>query len=153
MLVRTSDHTTFTVPDAVVAACGTLLAAGDSRPCGECEDATVVPLPNVAARVMTHIVHYYTKLQELANLSVPPTSTASFKVRFFESLGRPGLFDVMEAANYLDARRLLDDACAFVADVIRGGTPEKIRAFFMMPHDMTSEEARQFAAEFQWALA
>lgn len=152
MLVRTRDAFVFTVPEVVATSCGALSLAMDTHVPGQDPASAIVPLPNVGARTLTHIVTFYSKTQELVNLNVPPSTVASFKVRFFEGLGRAELFEVMEAANYLDARKLLDDACTFVADMLRGSTPEKMRDFFMLPADMTTEEARKSAAQFEWAL-
>lgn len=148
MLVRPNDAFAFAVPDGVVDACGTLRTAKESS----AEADPILPVPNVSSAAMAHIVHFYTKLCEFTHMNIPPASVATFKARFFHDLARSELFEVMEAANYLDAAVLLDDSCAYVADAIRGYSPERIREFFMLPQDMTTEEARLVAERFDWAI-
>lgn len=157
MLVVTSDAFRFTVPDGVAHQCGTLRVAseaaevsGDARSVEGPEPA--VPVPNVSSANMTRIVKFYMRLEELEGSEEEPAAVAAWKITFFESLDRGDLFQLLEAANFLDASVLLDDACAYVADLIRGCSPNKIREILLLPHDLTSEQSRQLAAEFAWAL-
>ena len=153
MLVLTSDACTFTVPGRVVDACGTLKTAADAQATatsGDADDA--VPIPNVSSACMTRIVEYYTKLADLQCLGAPPTSIVSFKTRFFQGLSRPDLYATMEALNFLDATTMMNDSCLFVAELIRGCSPSELREIFMLPHDMTSDEAREMADQLAWAL-
>ena len=43
----------------------------------------------------------------------------------------------MQAANYLNIKSLLDLTCKTVADMIKGKTPEEIRAHFNIQNDFT----------------
>ena len=149
MLVLTNDPVTFTVPDFVVRRCGTLRHAADT---GDASHEEIVPAPNVSSGDMARIVSYYSRMDDLTRIGAPPTTLATYKIRFFEAVPRPELFQVMEAANYLDAGTMLDDACAYVADLIRGCPPDRIREIFMLPRDMTTEETRVLAERFEWAL-
>ena len=42
-----------------------------------------------------------------------------------------------QAANYLNIKTLLDLTCKTVADMIKGKTPEEIRAHFNIQNDFT----------------
>lgn len=148
MLVLTSDACTFTVPDQVVEACGTLKTACDARIASE----DVVPVPNVSSACMTRIVEYYTKLADLHCLGAPATSIVSYKTRFFQRLSRPELYATMEALNFLDGTTMMNDSCMYVAELIRGCSPNDLREIFMLPSDMTSDEAREMADHLAWAL-
>lgn len=147
MLVLTSDTFRFMTPEAVVRRCGTLRRARELA-----DSDAPVPLPNVSTAAMTRLVRFYTHLGELELGEEGAAAITAWKLGFFEGLGRPDLYELMEAANFLDADALLDDACAYVADLIRGCSPNKIREILLLPQDLTSEESRKLAAEFAWAL-
>ena len=49
----------------------------------------------------------------------------------------------MQAANYLNIKPLLDLTCKTVADMIKGKTPEEIRAHFNIQNDFTPEEEEE----------
>jgi S-phase kinase-associated protein 1 len=61
------------------------------------------------------------------------------------------LFSLTLAANFLDIPSLLDLCCRHIADMIRGKTPEQIRATFNIENDFTPEEEAQLRAENSWA--
>jgi hypothetical protein len=48
-----------------------------------------------------------------------------------------------QAANYLNIKSLLDLTCKTVADMIKGKTPEEIRAHFNIQNDFTPEEEEE----------
>ena len=56
-----------------------------------------------------------------------------------------------QAANYMDIKPLLDLACAKVASMIKGKTPEEIRKRFNIKNDFTPEEEEAVRAENKWA--
>lgn len=149
MLVLTRDSAVFTVPDGVASRCGTLRTAMD-----ECGDGGVehVPVPNVLARDMASIVEFYTHLGGLSLSNATPGTAASYKTAFFARMPPPDLFALMNAANYLDARELLEDASAYVADLIRGKSPEAIRDILHLRADVTAAESAHIGTDFKWAF-
>lgn len=163
MLVLTNDTFTFTVPDSVAAKCGTLrtaaeAATGDGDAAGDERAGTgPVPLPNVSSAALARVVQFYARLETFERAAEREDWEAqegvmAWKAGFFEGMDRRVLYDVMEAANYLDATGLLDDAAAYVANLIKGKTPDQIRDMFLLPRDMTAEDARAAAEEYAWAL-
>ena len=50
------------------------------------------------------------------------------------------LFELILAANFMDIKMLLDLACAKVASMIKGKSPEEIRKTFNIKNDFTPEE-------------
>jgi S-phase kinase-associated protein 1 len=56
--------------------------------------------------------------------------------KFVDELDQEVLFELVLAANYMDVKSLLDLACAKVASMIKGKTPEEIRTTFnLTPKD------------------
>lgn len=60
--------------------------------------------------------------------------------------------DVMQAANYLNIKGLLDLTCRTVANMMQGKSPEEIRALFNIVNDYTPEEEAEVRRENQWAF-
>ena len=148
MLVRTADQCTFGVPQAVVRECGTLASAAAVST----SDADVVPVPNVSSMNLARLVQFYTKAGELRLADAGSSVRRAWAARFFDRLPRAELFALMEAANYLDAEALLDDSCAYVADMLSGRSPDEIRELLLLPRDQGDEQAREREAEMAWAL-
>lgn len=148
MLVRTGDQCTFAVPDAVVRECGTLASAA-SLATG---DADVVPAPNVSSMNLARLVQFYTKAGELRLSDAGSSVRRAWAARFFDHMPRAELFALMEAANYLDAEALLDDSCAYVADLLSGRSADEIREVLMLPRDEADDQVREREAEMAWAL-
>jgi len=59
------------------------------------------------------------------------------------------LFKLLLAANYLNIRSLLQLACARVATLLRGRTPEQIRAVFNIRQDFTQAEEEEIRKEYR----
>ncbi|KAL6657443.1 hypothetical protein ACP70R_005223 [Stipagrostis hirtigluma subsp. patula] len=70
---------------------------------------------------------------------------------FISNLGQEGLLAVILAADYLEIEQLLDAACHKAADMIKGKTPDEIRASFNLNNDFNPEEERLMAQEHGWA--
>ena len=62
------------------------------------------------------------------------------------------LMDLIVAANFLLIQPLLDVACAKVASMIKGRTPEEIRSAFNIESDFTPEEEAKIREENKWAV-
>ena len=58
---------------------------------------------------------------------------------------------LLQAANYMDIKPLLDLTCAKVASMIKGKTPEQIRKTFNITNDFTPEEEEAVRTENSWA--
>jgi S-phase kinase-associated protein 1 len=52
----------------------------------------------------------------------------------------------------MNHKSLLNNACAKVADMIKGKTPEELRATFNIKNDLSPEEEEQIRRENDWAF-
>lgn len=59
---------------------------------------------------------------------------------------------LLQAANYLNIKGLLDLTCQTVADMIKGKTPEEVRKLFNIKNDYTPEEEEEVRRENAWAF-
>jgi S-phase kinase-associated protein 1 len=57
---------------------------------------------------------------------------------------------MVNAANYMEIKPLVDLTCATVASLIKGKTPEEIRKTFSITNDFTAEEEDQIREENKW---
>lgn len=58
---------------------------------------------------------------------------------------------VLQAANYLNIQSLLDLTTQTVAELIKGKTPEQIRAEFGIVNDFTPEEEEEIKRDNAWS--
>lgn len=68
----------------------------------------------------------------------------------FVDVSQEELFELILAANYMHINSLLDLACAKVASMIKGKSPEDIRKTFNIKNDFTPEEEAQVREENRW---
>jgi len=59
---------------------------------------------------------------------------------------------MLQAANYLDIKGLLDLTCQSVADMIKSKSVEEIRKIFNIKNDFTPEEEEAIRKENEWAF-
>ena len=117
-----------------------------------------VPLPNVNTETLKKVLQFcnYHIENPMPEIPKPITSSdlqtivGSSYGTFIQSFQQEELFEIINAANFMDIQSLLDLACAQVATQIRGKTPEEIRATFNIENDFTPEEEEQIRQENSW---
>ena len=107
------------------------------------KDGGVVPIPNVTGRILTKVIDYCTRI-DVGSAGVENIVTG---------VDQSTLFELILAANYLDVKPLLELGCKTVADMIKGKSPDEIRATFNIKNDFTPEEEEQVRKELEWAVA
>uniref|UniRef100_A0A915B8P4 Skp1-related protein n=1 Tax=Parascaris univalens TaxID=6257 RepID=A0A915B8P4_PARUN len=60
------------------------------------------------------------------------------------------LFELVQAANYLDVGELLSAGCKTIAALIKGKSVEELREFFHIENDFTPEEEARVREENAW---
>ena len=71
---------------------------------------------------------------------------------FFSKLVKDDVFSLIDGSNFMDIKCLLDLCCSYIADSIRGKTPEEMRIFFSIYDDFTEEEENLIRNENQWNM-
>lgn len=129
----------------------------------ESEEEEEIPLPNISTEMLRLIIKflYYT----VNNNPVPEIPQPIQSNDLYEILGQDNkwyadfmnsfevsmLFNVINAANYLDCKTLLNLGCVKVASIIKGKTPEQIRTTFNIENDFSPEEEKKVREENKWA--
>ena len=136
----------------------------DDATSGGAKEMTI-PLPNVKSSILRKVIefceHFCVAGQAMPEIAKPlksedlsqceiPEYYVNF-VNFGESTEeQETLFNLILAANYLDIKPLLDLTCAKVASMIKGKTPQEIRATFNIADDFTPEEEAKVRADNPW---
>ncbi|XP_059628340.1 SKP1-like protein 14 [Cornus florida] len=113
----------------------------------ECE-LTTIPLPNVTTKVLEMIIEFWRKH---ADSKAPEEDLKKFDAEFIEK-PIPELFQLVQAADYLNTHDLWDLTCQKIADNIKDMMPEEVREIFNIENDLTPEEEEEIRREYAWAF-
>jgi S-phase kinase-associated protein 1 len=116
-----------------------------------------IPLPNVEGEVLAKVIEYckYHTTEE------PRFETQPKKDKYdcsnilpwdleFTKGGIKDLAPLYLAANYMDVAPLVDTMAKAIANLVKGKTPEEIRANFNITRDFTAEEEKQLLVDNEW---
>ena len=116
-----------------------------------------IPLPSVTTKSLQKAIDYATYYHEHP---LPPVDEKAAKDareapipewdQNFAKMPQSDLFELILAANYLDYKALLDLTCKTVANMIKGKSPEQIRAEFNIKNDFTPEEEEEIRRSNEW---
>ena len=123
---------------------------------GDYEENTDIPLPDIKSNILEKVIAYLTYYKEKSPKEIPkPLPSANladvvdqWDIDFINSIELNNVFDMINAANYMDISSLLDLSCAKIASVMKGKTAEEIRAMFNIENDLSEEEIKEYE-EFQ----
>ncbi|GLD95462.1 hypothetical protein PINS_up004107 [Pythium insidiosum] len=121
------------------------------------DEVQEIPLPNVKSSVLSKVIefcshHHNNPMREIEKplKSADMHDVVSDWDANFVDVEQDLLFELILAANYMDIKSLLDLACAKVASMIKGKTPQEIRETFNIVNDFTPEEESQIREENKW---
>ena len=121
------------------------------------EEIQDIPLPNVKSSILAKVIEFQQHYQkEPMNVIEKPLKSSNMSevvqewYSNFIAIEQEVLFELILAANYMDIKPLLDLACATVASLIKGKTPEEVRKTFNVVNDFTPEEEEIVAKENKW---
>ena len=119
-------------------------------------DDNEIPMPDIKGDILKKCVEYMTHYKDSEPREIPrplPSPnllevTDEWDVNFISGIDLDSVFDVINAANYLDLKPLLDLSCARIASIMKGKSAEEIRSIFNLENDLTEDEIKEFE-EFQ----
>ncbi|KEH36015.1 putative S-phase kinase-associated protein [Medicago truncatula] len=114
-----------------------------------------IPLQDVTANILAMVIEYCKKHVDAAAASSdgkPSEDDLEDWDAEFVKVDKGTLFNLIDAANYLEIKSLLDLTCQTVADMMKGKTPEEIRNTFNIENDFTPQEEEEVRRENQWAF-
>ncbi|AES77877.1 putative S-phase kinase-associated protein [Medicago truncatula] len=146
--LKSSDNETFEVPEAVALELQTIKHMIKD----DCTDNGIL-VPNVTGQILAKVIEYCKKHIDAASSDEKPSEDdlKNWDAEFVK-VHQTTLFDLILAANDLNIKSLLDLTCQYVADMIKGKTPEEIRKTFNIKNDFTPEEEEEVRRENQWAV-
>jgi S-phase kinase-associated protein 1 len=113
---------------------------------------TDIPMPDIKGDVLKKVVDYLTHYKDSEPKEIPkplPSAnlldvTDEWDVTYINTADLDTNFDIINAANYMDIKPLLDLSCAKIASLMKGKTAEEIRTMFNIECDLTEEELKEY---------
>lgn len=121
--------------------------------CSMDDSEFTIPLHNVNAATLRKILkfaeyHRYDPVQTQVD-EEKPVEMSPWDAEFLK-VNQGTLFEILLAANYLDAKHLMKVSCQSIANMMGGKTPEEIRQLFKIKNDFTEAEEKQVRMENEW---
>jgi S-phase kinase-associated protein 1 len=118
---------------------------------------TDIPVPDIRGEVLKKVIDWLVHWKDEEPKAIPkPLPSADLKdvteqwnVEFIEATDLPTNYDIINAANYMDIKSLLELSCSRVASLMKNKTVEQIRELFNIPIDMTEEEQLKMEEEYR----
>ncbi|TYH30626.1 hypothetical protein ES288_A01G110500v1 [Gossypium darwinii] len=148
----TADEEEFVVDEAIAMEFGTVKTYYEDN-LDSCDEA--IPLPNVTSKYLAKVIEYYKwhvehrarKYEEEED-----EEAKAFDEALFNTLDNEGMKQMIMAANYLDAKDLLEMLTQAVADRIKNKSVEYVRKVFGIENDYTPEEEAELRKQNEWAF-
>ena len=111
-----------------------------------------IPIPDIKADILNKVVEYLTYYKGKNPKDIPkpmPSANLSeiideWDIKFINGIELDSVFDLINAANYMDIPSLLDLSCAKIASLLKGKTAQEIRTMFNIECDLTEEELKEY---------
>lgn len=157
--LRSSEGTVFQVElDTIKNVSQTIRTMVDDLSIGEEDGDNDIPLQNVSASILEKVITWARRHKDDHNAAADEDDSRDRRTddisqwdQDFLKVDQGTLFELIQAANYLDIKGLLDVTCKTVANMIKGKTPEEIRKTFNITNDFTPEEEEAIKEENKWA--
>ena len=115
------------------------------------EGSTEIPISDVRGDILKKVVEYLSHYADSEPRELPkPLPSAELRdvvdewdVKFID-INNDTVFDIINAANFMSIKPLLDLACAKIAVQMKGRTAQEIRDLFNIENDLTEEELKEY---------
>lgn len=121
------------------------------------DEVQEIPLPNVKSSILSKVIDFLIQYKKdpMFEIEKPLKSSNINEVvqewyADFVNVDQEILFELINAANFMDIKPLLDLTCATIASMIKEKTPEEIRRHFNIEYDFTDEEEAKIREENKW---
>ncbi len=122
------------------------------------EEGKKIVLPKISSKTMKKVIEFCKHLKENPPGPVIEKPLKSAKMQEmvgkwyagFVDVGNEELFDIINAADFLGIKPLLDLGCAKVASMMRGKKPQEVVSMFHIEKDFTPEEESRIKKEYKW---
>ncbi|CAA0822737.1 SKP1-like protein 4 [Striga hermonthica] len=142
VVLKTSDGEKFEVEEEVAVESLKIKHVIENESAG-----TVISLPNVSSEVLTRVIEYCRR-----HAFGEFDDTLKDYDAEFVKVDNELLFELISAAHSLNIPGLLDITCQAAADMLKGMTPEEVRATYNITNDLTPEEEEEIRKEYWWAF-
>lgn len=157
--LKSSEGTVFQIElDIIKNVSQTIRTMVDDLSIGEDDGDNDIPLANVSAPILEKVITWARRHKDDNNAAADEDESRDRRTddipqwdQDFLKVDQGTLFELIQAANYLDIKGLLDVTCKTVANMIKGKTPEEIRKTFNITNDFTPEEEEAIKEENKWA--
>ena len=153
VILISSDDIKFSVPVAVANCSGLVKSMIED----ETDYSDPIPIMGVNAENLTKLIAFCAHFLEepMPEIEKPIRSNVFSDIvppwyDTFADMDHAALFQLVEAANYMDVKPLLDLICAKIASMIKDKSVEDIRSTFQIPNLCTPEEEEAFREECKW---
>ena len=111
-----------------------------------------IPLPDIKYDILKKVVEYLAHYKDKEPQQIPkplPSQdlkevTDEWDVNFINGIDLDSVFDLINAANYMDISSLLDLSCAKIASLMKGKSAAEISAMFNIECDLTEDELKEY---------
>ncbi|XP_008788796.2 SKP1-like protein 4 [Phoenix dactylifera] len=149
VVLKSSDGEEFEV-ESVVAIQSEMIKNMIEDGCAE----SSVPLPNVVGSVLAKVVEYWNRhgSRKADGAAEGEAKELTEWEKEFVKVEKEELFELINAANFLSTKPLLDLCCQAVADTIKDMAVEDVRDYFGIESDFTPEEEAKIRHDISWAF-
>lgn len=102
---------------------------------------------SVLIKVVEYLIHYQSTEPRVIPKPLPgllEECIDQWDIDFLAGIDLDLTFDLVNAANYLDIKSLLELSCAKIASLMKGKSSEEIRIMFNIECDLTEEELKEY---------
>ncbi|KAH7663334.1 S-phase kinase-associated protein 1 [Dioscorea alata] len=150
-MLKSSDGELFEVEEAVVIQFQTIKRKIQDD-CAKNE----IALDNVTSNILSKVIKYCKKHIEFTLNDTIKNETLTKDLKSWDedfiNVDRMIVFELLQAASYLNINGLIDLCCQAVAEMMKGKSPDEMRMILNIKNDYTPEEEEEVRKEISWAF-